>query len=158
MIPATLVLSYIVLACLLLWVVVTFPGYWFPKLILIVSTVALSWGLYGALSERTGWPTNTTPPAETEFVGAYIREPETDDKGEIDLLLIVPGATHPRLYAVPYSRPLHQQLERAQQAQQAGAKIGLHHRAGKQSGQPGRRSPYVAYILPTVPSSRKESK
>ena len=123
---------------------------WQAKLALIVVVPLWAFLVYGALDSYEGYPTEGPPPAKSRLIASEVVEPSLDDPGRI-YLWVVPAQTQsylgkdtdgytPRAYAVPYSRPLHKQLEGAKQAQKVrGARFGVER---------GPRGEYRVYRLP----------
>lgn len=94
-----------------------------PRAAMIVICPTLAFAVWQTSQAPLGWPTSAKP--EGTLVGGFVREPDPGDPGEIDLLLLPPGANHPRLFKQPYTRQLHQQLVGALQAAQHGERIGV---------------------------------
>lgn len=98
--------------------------------ILLTTVCALSF--FVGLEQLLGWPSAATPPARFHFHAALVREPARSanppQTGAIYLWLSPSrprGETQdpPRAYAMPYSRALHEQVERARQQMQGGARV-----------------------------------
>ncbi len=100
-----------------------------------------------ALEAMLGWPVGATPPARFQLHAAVIQEPDrrTPSPGAIYLWLSpraadAVAAARPRAYALPYSRPLHEQVARAQGRLQDGRAVEGSARPGEPPTRAGARS------------------
>jgi hypothetical protein len=136
-----LVASYAMLVVLLLSLNLRSPWHWVIK----ATAIALASGFFVvaflAIEALLGWPTETPPPAQFQLHAALVLEPDRGARsaGAIYLWLSprdaegeVTGA--PRAHALPYSRELHEQTERAQRRLQDGQSIEGTARPGNQPG------------------------
>ncbi len=113
--------------------------------------LAFAFFAWRALGSFSGWPTSAHPPARALFLAASVDEPRWI------YLWLVPerdgrpfahrgSAGEPRAYRLPYTRQLHEQLERAQRARAGGARVDLRREPLRAAGRaPGR---FRAYVLP----------
>ena len=142
--------GFFLLAVVLLALVVSPRVPWPALLALIVVVPLWAFLVYGALDSFEGYPTEGAPPAKSRLIASEVVEPSPDDPGRIFLWTVPPESPSvlgkdtdgytPRAYAVPYSRPLHEQLEGAKQAQKAlGQRFGVRE---------GPRGEYRVYRLP----------
>jgi hypothetical protein len=100
-----------------------------------------------ALEALLGWPVAAAPPARFELHAALVQEPDhrSHSAGAIYLWLLprageaAPGAT-PRAYALPYSRPLHEQIARAQSRMQDGRTVEGSAKPGERPDRAGLRA------------------
>ena len=87
---------------------------WVRRIPFIVGAPAVAVALWLGRPDPAGWPSSARLPAHADLVSALVREPDpaAADKGRVFLWLDV-GRSSPRAFELPYSRPLHQQVERA---------------------------------------------
>jgi hypothetical protein len=87
---------------------------WRRRIPFIVGAPAVAVALWLGRPDPAGWPTARRLPAHAEVVSALVREPDpaTADRGRIFLWLDV-GGSSPRAYALPYTRSLHEKVQRA---------------------------------------------
>ena len=131
--------SFLFLGVVTTWVVAAARGPWQPKLALILLAPFLAYGLWWNSRPQTGWPATVEPPAEAAFIAAAVDEPRW-----VYVWLQPLGASQPRAYRLPYSRPLHEQVEAATRGAKSGKRVGLK-RTPKNRGP---RAPFVAYDFP----------
>lgn len=159
MIPV-IAIAFVLVVALLLWFVIGSDGPWWLKLPVLVSTCLFTFAVWDALDSFSGWPTAETPPARSLLLSSTVDEPRA-----IYLWLIAPrrpglldyraGAAEPRSYRLPYTRQLHQQVDRANQLAKQGLLVELRRQS---TGRPGRQAPLVVrrYRLPGGGAPRKE--
>jgi hypothetical protein len=129
----------------------------------IVAAPTLALGLWLGRPDTSGWPSAAHIPAHSALQWAVVDEPDpaTADPGHVYLWLDVGGAA-PRAFTLPYSRSLHEQVQRALKSIQHGRSMavarsaaGSRRRSKASSGQGGSvhfyRHPPVR--LPPKPSS-----
>lgn len=124
---------------------------WRTKVVLAVLIPAFGFAIWPLSRPLTGWPTDAAPPKSAQFISGVAREPV-----EIDIWAVPDGADQPRAYKLPYTKQLHQQLERAMKATKAGQAVGVRQPNGKRHGH-GQKSRHVFYKLPPPMPPRKES-
>jgi hypothetical protein len=90
-----------------------------PRIAVAVATPWLAIAVWLAARPPAGWPRSGQPPQGALLVSGVVRPPSLGDPGEIDLWVEPPGATSPRAFRLPYSRPLHRRLIRALASQRA---------------------------------------
>jgi hypothetical protein len=154
--------AFVLLAALLLWFVIGSRGRWWTKLTAIVVTLAFGFAVWHALDSFSGWPTDERPPAHAVFLGGSVDEPHTiylwliPAKGGGPLSYKASGA-EPRAFRLPYSRQLHQQVDRGNKLAQAGTPVQFELRgsAGNRQGYRGRGGPRISR-LPSPALPRKE--
>lgn len=101
-------------------------GDWRTRAAYIVCAPLVALGLWLGRPNPAGWPSKAGTPAHAQLLWAQVDEPDpaTADPGRIYLWVDV-GAKAPRAYSIPYSRPLHEQVQHALTALQHGTPIGL---------------------------------
>lgn len=124
----TLACIYALAAIIYVWLLVDvyFKGsYWRVKAVLIVAAPSLCFALWAYTRPLTGWPTPTNLPPKAAFDWGIIEEPDpqTGNPGAIFLWLTDPGTVTPRAYKLPYSRPLHKQVQAALNMQKKGIPV-----------------------------------
>lgn len=130
MIPV-LAVAFVLLAALLLWFVIGSRGAWWLKLPVIAGTCAFTFAVWDALDSFDGWATGQALPARAVFVSGVVDEPDA-----IYLWLIAPTepgvlgyrpqGAEPRAYRLPYTRPLHERVDRGNQLTRRGQRVELH--------------------------------
>jgi hypothetical protein len=124
-------LAYVIIVSLLLWTVIATRGTWWFKAAVILFCLLFSVVLWRSLEGLQGWPVEAAMPERFEVKWTLTEEP--DKKGgrpgviyvwarDLDprasattdfprsLVRKVSGG-EPRVYRLPYSRPLHEQAE-----------------------------------------------
>jgi hypothetical protein len=161
MIPIIAV-GFVLLGALLLWLVIGGRGAWWLKLGAIVATCAFTFAVWSALGSFSGWATDATPPARALVVSSTVDEPRA-----IYVWLIAPTKpgllgyraekAEPRAYRLPYSRELHEEIDRGTALARRGQPVELSRREVEGSGG-GRRTRLVvrAYRLPPQSLPRKD--
>jgi hypothetical protein len=161
---AWLAAAYAALAIGLAWIIAGGSA-WKWRIPYIVAAPALALGLWLAKPDPAGWPTRAHLPAHATLQWAVVDEPDpaTASAGRIYLWLDV-GSAAPKAFSLPYSRPLHEQVQRALQRLQHGQPMGVERSTATRRG--GRRSntatglrsvirfyPHPAVRLPPKPRS-----
>jgi hypothetical protein len=114
-----LVASYAVLGVLLLSLNLRSAWHWVIKATAIVLTCGFFVAAFLAIEALLGWPTEAPPPAHFQLHAALVLEPDRGRAGGAIYLWLSPRAADgdvagaPRTHALPYSRALHEQTERA---------------------------------------------
>ncbi|HVS85014.1 MAG TPA: hypothetical protein VHD91_05245 [Gaiellaceae bacterium] len=110
---AWLAAAYAALALGLAWVVAGGAS-WKVRAPYVVLAPALALALWLGRPDAAGWPSVAALPAHAQLHWAVVDEPDpaTSDPGRIYLWLDV-GAAKPRAYSLPYSRQMHEQVQRA---------------------------------------------
>ncbi|MGN6798267.1 MAG: hypothetical protein ACTHKS_08965 [Gaiellaceae bacterium] len=105
--------AYAVLALGLGWSL-TGGARWRRRIPFIVGAPALAVALWLGRPDPAGWPSTGKLPAHADLVSALVHEPDpaTADTGRIFVWLDV-GRSAPRAFALPYSRSLHERVQRA---------------------------------------------
>jgi hypothetical protein len=136
-----LVASYAILAVLLLSLNLKSAWHWAIKAIAITLTAGFFVVAFLAIQALLGWPTEAPPPAQFQLHAALVLEPNQSTRapGAIYLWLSPHDAAGevkgpPRAHALPYSRELHEQTERAQQRLQDGQPVEGRAKPGNQPG------------------------
>lgn len=141
-----LVASYAILAVLLLSLNLRSAWHWAIKAIAISLTGAFFVVAFLAIEALLGWPTETPPPAQFQLHAALVLEPSRSARSAGAIYLWLSPRTDgeitgpPRAHALPYSRELHEQTERAQRRLQDGQPI---EGTAKPGNQPGNHSVQV---------------
>jgi hypothetical protein len=132
--------AYGALALGLAWAL-TGSASWRRRMPYIVCAPPLALALWLGRPDAAGWPSVAKAPAHAQLVWASIDEPDPSvgDKGHIYLWLDV-GSAAPRAYALPYSRALHKQVQKAMNSVKQGRPIGVGRAAPKSQGRPGHTS------------------
>lgn len=125
-ISAGLIVSYTLLAVLLLVMILYSSFHWGIKAAVVVLVSAFYPVSYFALIDLLGWPTGTRLPDRFRLVAAQVYEPDKSQgtPGEIYLwvtsLADNAGRSTPRAYMIPYSATLHSKLEEAEKGLKNG--------------------------------------
>lgn len=157
MIPLIAV-AFLCLAALTLWTVIGARGPWQAKLALIVVVTAYTFAVWHALGSFTGWPTTEPFPKRALYMSSVVVEPTAETKGAIYVWVIPPdkgglleyrnSQSEPRAYRLPYTRPAHEQIQKANEMAAKGQRVELQGTARKNADV--RRAPFRAYQLPPV--------
>lgn len=120
----------------------------------IVCAPPLALALWLGRPDPAGWPSAASIPKGAQLVWAQVDEPDpsVSDPGHVYLWLDV-GGTEPRAYVVPYTRTLHQQVQKALQSVKRGRPMGVARTVGGHGhGQatPGHRGEIRFYPHPPV--------
>jgi hypothetical protein len=125
---------------------------WARRAPFIVAAPTLALGLWLGRPDPTGWPSNARVPSHSSLVSAVVREPDpaTSDPGRIYLWLDLGGAA-PRAFALPYSRPLHRQVEQALARVAQRRPVEVTKRAARRAAPGGRGVTFVSAQPPQLP-------
>jgi len=117
--------AYAALALGLGWALVGRGG-WKRRVPFIVCAPALALALWLGRADPAGWPTAATLPKQATLVWAQVDEPDPSaaDPGRIYLWLNT-GRPAPRAYSLPYTRSLHEQVQKALKALRRGDPIRM---------------------------------
>lgn len=101
---------------------------WRTKAVYVVCAPALALALWLGRPDPTGWPSRDAVPVHAQLVSALVDEPDptNGDPGRIYLWLDL-GAPAPRAFSLPYSRRLHEQVQRALDAVRHGTPVAVAH-------------------------------
>ena len=152
-----LVASYAVLAVLLLSLNLRSSWHWVIKATAIVLTCGFFVAAFLAIEALLGWPTEAPPPAHFQLHAALVLEPDRGRPGGAIYLWLSPRAADgdiagtPRAHALPYSRALHDQTERALRRLQEGQPIEGTTKTGNQSGNHSGQVQLFEGPRPTLP-------
>lgn len=140
MIPV-LAIAFLLIAGLLLWFVIGSRGAWWLKLPVVVGTCAFTFAVWDALGSFDGWATVREPPARALFVSAVVDEPDAIYVWliaplEPGVLGYRPRAGEPRAFRLPYTRQLHEQVERGSRLTRKGRHVELRKPARRGGGRP----------------------
>lgn len=125
-ISAGLIVSYTVLAVLLLAMLLYSPFHWGVKAVVVVLVTAFYPISYVSLVDLLGWPTGTRLPDRFRLVAAQVYEPDKTQgtPGEIYLWVTAlsdnAGRSTPRAYKISYSAALHGKLDEAEKGLKNG--------------------------------------
>jgi hypothetical protein len=154
-VSAWLAFAYAALALGYGWILAG-GGDWRRRAPYVVLAPVVALALWLGRPNAAGWPTAASVPAHAMLQWALVDEPDpsTADPGRIYLWLDV-GSRAPRAYALPYSRTLHEQVQRVLKRVAHGEPIALGRsrtRAARQRRQSssGRRSVIRFYPHPPV--------
>jgi hypothetical protein len=152
---AWLALAYAALALGLGWMLAG-GGDWRLRAPYVVLAPAVALALWLGRPNPAGWPTARAVPAHAALQWALVDEPDpaASDPGHIYLWLDV-GGLAPRAYALPYSRTLHEQVQRALRRVAHGRSVALGRAQarvvkGRQQSEAGKRSVIRFYPHPAV--------
>lgn len=152
-----LTLAFLFLAGLVLLALLDARLPWRIKAALIVaSALAAALFAYGVQGLR-GYPVPTTVlPERFSLLWSVVREPSPGDPGAIHAWVRVPGE-EPRVFILPYSRPLHERMEQARTRAKDGEEVTMETRenTGAEPGNAARGLPSVPDFVPppnTTPS------
>lgn len=153
MIP-TIAIGFVLLGGLLLWFVLGSRGPWWLKLPAIACTCLFTFAVWDALDSFSGWPTAQTPPPRALLLSSRIDEPRA-----IYVWLMAPSNrglleyrsddAEPRSYRLPYSRQLHEQVDKGSRLARRGQAVELRR---TQTGRQGRQTRLVVrrYQMPSA--------
>ena len=154
-------IGFVLLGGLLLWFVIGSRGRWWLKLPTIALTCLFTFAVWSALDSFSGWPTAQNPPANALLVASTVDEPRaiyvwlvpSDASG---LLRYRPDQSEPRAYRLPYSRQLHEQVDRGTALAKQGRPVELQRMQG---GGSGRRTRFRvrSYLFPPQSLPRKDA-
>jgi hypothetical protein len=136
-------LAYLIVAAAAMWILVAVRGRWWLKGAVIFLAVVFSVALWHSLSTLQGWPVEAEMPARFEikwlvteepdkqgrrpgavFVWAVDLEPDRATRKPFFLRLHRKGEDpEPRIYRLPYSRPLHEQAREIQDKLMGGKRF-----------------------------------
>jgi hypothetical protein len=147
--------GFVLLGALLLWFVIGSRGRWWLKLTAIVGTCAFMFAVWHALDSFSGWPTDERPPAHAVFLGGSVDEPDAiyvwliPAKEDGPLSYKASGA-EPRAFRLPYSRRLHQEVDRGNKLAKAGAAVQFELQGKARGGEArqGRGGPRISRLPP----------
>jgi hypothetical protein len=136
-------LAYLIVVAAAMWVVVAARGTWWLKGAVVIAAVAFSIALWHSLPTLQGWPVEAEMPARFEIKWLITEEPgkKTLRDGAVYVWAVDLDARRaarkplylrlhrkgerpePRLYRLPYSRPLHEQAKEIQEQIRAGKRF-----------------------------------
>lgn len=142
--------AFVILTALLLLILIDPKRWsWWVKVPLILSTLGFSIAIWLSIASYKGWPTTAELPVKSLVMSGIVREPEParDDPGSIYLWLVpfddMSSANpldysaprgEPRSFKLPYSRALHEAVDKAMSLVRQGKPVVLD-RSGKPHGQ-----------------------
>jgi len=107
-----LVIAYTVLAAVVLGLNLHSRWHWLVKSLSTVAVVTLCWIAYNSWPALLGWPTEHDVPERFYLHAATVEEPDFVYLWGVDLSLGL-ARTVPRSFAVPYTRTLHDRVDKA---------------------------------------------
>jgi hypothetical protein len=129
-------------------------GDWRSRAVYAVCAPLVALGLWLGRPDPAGWPSRAAMPAHAQLLWAQVKEPDAAlaDPGRIYLWVDL-GAKAPRAYSIPYTRPLHEQVQRALTALQHGTPVGVARSAAgpRRSGRHGVKGPHMLRFLRQPP-------
>jgi hypothetical protein len=140
-VSAWLAAAYGALALGLAWMLTSRPDWWLRASYIVCAPV-LALGLWLGRPDTAGWPSTAKMPSQSSLLWAVVDEPDPalSDPGHIYLWLDV-GSPSPRAYVLPYSRQLHEQVQRALASLQKQRPVEVSRTTARpSSGRPSRRS------------------
>ena len=141
--------AFVIISAILLWFVIGSKGNWLLKAVVIAATLCFSLGMWNSVEGLQGWPTKEPLPAKFLLHWAVIEEgnKQTDTPGNIYLwvedmadknenpnwfsFLPKQMTDKPRVYKVPYSRAVHEQLQKAMEGMKKGKRFVGENKNGK---------------------------
>lgn len=144
-------IAFILVVTGLAWFVIYAKGWWWAKI--IYMGIVLTFGVMtkNAIESGKGWPTAEQTPERFVLLSAKVDEPEPrrDDPGAIYVWLLPykekpaepglldyrPESGEPRSFKLPYSRKMHEQMEKAMEMIRAGKTVIMGRRQGKKGGE-----------------------
>jgi hypothetical protein len=154
---------YLLVTVPALWLLARARGRWLPRAALIVAVIGYAWVVWQALASVDGWPAHGEPgPAAVIsytadeprwlYVWTVPLKPDADSP-----LGYRPAAGEPRAWRLPYSRQLHEELQRSlERGREQGRPVLLVRRRLRQ-GEEYPQSPFRAYLAPPTPLPAKEA-
>jgi hypothetical protein len=135
--PATLIAAYILPLLLVAFLLARSPLRQWQKALLLAALPVFYVLHYHAIAELRGWPTEQALPERFRLLGQQVTQPDkrSGDPGNIRLWVQVDSGRPSRLYQLPYSRKLHQQLAAAEMRAAKGRQ-----QVGRRNGNNGPRS------------------
>ncbi len=101
---------------------------------------------YQGLKALAGWPAPTEPPQEFDLIAEAVREPDRarGDPGAVFFWISTADQATPRAFELPYSKPLHEEVDRAARRRSEGkaqhavrrAPSGVRHEEQRGDGEP----------------------
>ena len=141
--------AFVIISAILLWFVIGSKGNWLLKAVVIAATLCFSLGMWNSIEGLQGWPTKEPLPAKFLLHWAVIEEgnKQTDTPGNIYLwvedladkkettnwfsFLPKEMTDKPRVYKIPYSRDVHEQLQKAMEGMKKGKRFVGENKGGK---------------------------
>ena len=126
-----------ILDALALWAIIVSPkGWWWVKLVAIISVLTLNVLILGAYNSGNGWPIKAAP-VEASYLGCYVVMPTGSTPGAVYLFAIPPKGqspiigyksptSAPRIYQQKYSLQLADICAKMQNAVSQGNPITIH--------------------------------
>jgi len=117
-----LALAYVLPVTLLIWIWLSSTASMRIKLFVTICLPLLYIAQWYGLQNLRGWPAYQALPNQFQLIAADVIEPSSvgSQPGKIHLWVRLEAAGEPRVYALPYSRKLHQMLFDTKQRMQAG--------------------------------------
>jgi len=139
---------FVVMAVLLLWIIIGARGWWLLKVPVIAATLYFGIVVWYSVDSYLGWPSTQYPPRKFQLHWAIVDEPAKGSQETGSIYLWLSKMKHdddkknekswekyftwlgyeqdprnPRVYVVPYTRPLHEQMQKAQGMLKKGQKV-----------------------------------
>ncbi len=117
-----LVVAYLLPLVLLTLLLLRCPLSQPARVALLLALPLFYIGHYLGLETLPGWPVPAPPPDGFVLLGERIEQPDkaSGNPGRIELWALPPGSERSRLYELPYSRDLHEELVKARQRSSDG--------------------------------------
>ena len=153
--------AFVLCASLLLWIIIGARGWWWIKLPVIALTLYFGLAVWYSVDSYMGWPSKHDPPRRFQVHWVIVDEPVKGSKDPGAIYVMLTQMPHPddekielswkryvtilgysgrerspRLYQVPYTRPLHQQMAKIQGMLMKGQVVVGEFTPGKGMGQP----------------------
>src|SRR5438132_1447656 len=125
-------IAYIVLATLILWFIIGAKGMWFIKFFAIAAALYLGAFIHIFINKNLGYAVEDSLPQEFEVYCTLVNEP-------VSIFFLISNESQPRLYKLPYSRPIHEKAVEIQDMLKKGKRVLV--KTGKDGdGEGGKRN------------------
>lgn len=158
---------FIILSILTLWFVIGSKGQWWLKAFVMVVVPTLCFIVWMSVEAMLGWPVDQIPDGTYDIVAVDIQEPNSskeiigsiyiwikniDDEAAYDVFKEEEKhktKLEPRSHRMPYTRELHKQMRKVQEALKKGATVRVQIKPKEGSNSSGQQEPEMKlYILP----------
>ncbi|MEY4723331.1 MAG: hypothetical protein RLZZ324_844 [Candidatus Parcubacteria bacterium] len=148
-------IAFVLLATVVCLALIRAAWKWTLKLALILVVPTFGLAVWHAVGSYPGWPARDKPPPQSVVYDSIIMEPQAENPGAIFMWVVplaskgtpaynpleyLPDGIEPRAYRLPYSRKLHEQLQKAKDMRKRGRAPVLDLRGTRKDGRPGGQS------------------
>ena len=143
---AWLAAAYALLALGLAWTLTGGVG-WKRRAPYIVCAPALALALWLGRPDPAGWPSRAGVPSHAGLLWALVSEPDptTANPGRI-YLWVDTGKPAPRAYSLPYTRSLHEQVQRALDSLKRGHSVAVRRGSASKARKGSRQHPSAGKV------------